>query len=490
LFNRIKNKAIENRLEFRHLTVLLLILVSFQIILVFTQKSSLHDFLERTQKWYKKDIAERIANLTTTSLEMIVENKGAKKNISTEEKNSIIQSFNIILTQQMLEQNVEKVCLFLERDQRSYLVENGASIYNLLFNNSLKKSVDSVKYSDAITIYESIKDSIRVNEHIYTSFTDEKSFDIFVPFTPNGEYNGCLYMKNRINIANLAGKFLSSYDQIAIIYTSLILLGLLGMYYISSFTLKERDIVQENLYKEKEVHLKDRINHEKESSFTKRIYKTHHKAEKIMGFIKDDLRELNTENIDEIKFRVTKYANFISRVIYDMKWYDPPVQTIRGPIFKTNINELITFIVENIFYRVSTSLPGVKIITELDERIPTIHINEFVIWEILEPLIQNCIDHGNKDNLNILVKTQYDETLEQSKIIITDDGKGILKELLEPNEFGIKKIFEENISTKGVEPHSSGYGCFIAYHLSTKRCKWEIDAENNDSGGAKFKITI
>lgn len=69
-----------------------------------------------------------------------------------------------------------------------------------------------------------------------------------------------------------------------------------------------------------------------------------------MGFIKEDLRKLSSENINEIKYRVSKYSNFISRVIYDMKWYDPPIQTIRNAMFKTNLNEVIKFIVNNIFY--------------------------------------------------------------------------------------------------------------------------------------------
>ena len=36
--------------------------------------------------------------------------------------------------------------------------------------------------------------------------------------------------------------------------------------------------------------LTKQITYEKELIFTKRIYHTHHKAEKIMGFIKEDLR--------------------------------------------------------------------------------------------------------------------------------------------------------------------------------------------------------
>lgn len=490
MLDKFRNKASENRLEFRHITVLLVVLVGFQILLVFTQKSSLHDFIKRTQRWYKRDTAERIANLTTTSLEMLVENKDFEKSIHENEKIAMIQSFNIILSQQTLEQNVEQVCLLLEKNDQTYFIGDGTDLYDFLFSKkSLESRVDSA-YFQASEIYMKFRDSLRINEQIYTTLQDEKSFNILVPFTPHGEYVGALYMKNTLDLSNLAGKFLSSYDEIAIIYTSLILLGLLTMYYVSSFTLRERDFAQEKLFEEKERYLKDQIVHQKESLFTKRIYHTHHKAEKIMGFIKDDLRELNTDNIEEIKFRATKYANFISRVIYDMKWYDPPIQTIRGPMFRTNINELLKFIVTQIFERVSSKLEGIDFKLELDENVPIVNINEFVAWEIFEPLIQNAIDHGNKNELLIKIKTSYNPDEKYSYVEIIDNGKGFASNLLVPDENGVKEIFKEHITTKKIEPHSSGYGCYIAYEMAIKRCRWEVDAVNNPDGGAKFIIKI
>ena len=36
---------------------------------------------------------------------------------------------------------------------------------------------------------------------------------------------------------------------------------------------------------------------------------------------------------------------------------------------------------------------------------------------------------------------------------------------------------------------NSGYGCYIAYEIS-KRCGWDIDAENLNKGGCRFTITI
>jgi light-regulated signal transduction histidine kinase (bacteriophytochrome) len=252
---------------------------------------------------------------------------------------------------------------------------------------------------------------------------------------------------------------------------------------------KERDEAQTLLLDEHEHNIKQEIEHDKEAMFTKRIYHTHHKAEKVMGFIKDDLRMLSPENIDEIKNRVSRYSNFISRVIYDMKWYDPPVQTIRNSVFRTDLNDVISFIIENIFNRTARKSGSFEIKMDLDPKVPPVAINEFVVWEVIEPLIQNSIDHSDDAGLIINVITKYNEEARTSTLVISDNGPGILPELLEEDENGVKKLFLENVSTK-TEPQSSGYGCYIAYEISKQRCGWNIDAENLIDRGCKFTIEI
>jgi K+-sensing histidine kinase KdpD len=172
-----------------------------------------------------------------------------------------------------------------------------------------------------------------------------------------------------------------------------------------------------------------------------------------------------------------------------MKWFDPPLQTIRNQMFQTNLNEVIKFIVENIFLRITSKSNAYEIKLETDPNLPLVPINEFVVWEIIEPLIQNSIDHGGEKNIVIICKTKYDKQKNQSQIIIEDNGKGITPYLLDVNEDGIKNLFLENITSKETGMQSSGYGCYIAYEIS-KRCGWDIDAENIDEGGCRFTITI
>ena len=90
------NNLKKYRLELRHITVLAFILIAFQVILTLVQRSSFHELLFESQQWYQRNSAERLANINSTSLELLIENLGNLKKISLEEKQRIIQSFNII----------------------------------------------------------------------------------------------------------------------------------------------------------------------------------------------------------------------------------------------------------------------------------------------------------------------------------------------------------------------------------------------------------
>jgi signal transduction histidine kinase len=173
-----------------------------------------------------------------------------------------------------------------------------------------------------------------------------------------------------------------------------------------------------------------------------------------------------------------------------MKWYDHEINTIINPMFHTSINQIIRFIVKNIFLRISSKNEMFDFDLDLDETVPFVNVNEFVVWEIFEPLIQNSIDHGNKKSIIIKIITKYDRVNNITHVTICDNGVGIKKELLGKDEKGIKKIFLENESTKKIEGSNSGYGCFIAYQMAVERCGWQLDVENLEEAGCKFTIKI
>lgn len=488
MINKIVNSIKKYRFEFRHLTLLFILLIIFQIILSIVQKSSLHSFIEETREWYQKDSAEKIANLTAISLEFLFENIDLNTIENNGKKQHLVQSFNVILSQQLMQKNVEEVCIILAKPDIPVLIDEGRELYNYLTKSNEFSIVSDYEHSKILELYKTIADEIEKEEKIITQLIDENTYHIFVPFVPNGEYEGVLYMRKSQDFTDITNEIRSSYNEVVIIYSSLIILGLLAMYYISTYTVKERDEVQKLLFQESQQHLEEKIKHQKESLFTKRIYHTHHKAEKIMGFIKEDLRQMSKDNIEETRRRVTKYSNFISRVIYDMKWYDPPLQTIRNAVFHTDMNGVICFLIDNIFLRISSATNVYKFTLELDQHLPKININEFVVWEILEPLIQNSVDHSGNNNVEIKIKTIYKQ--EYSQVIISDNGHGIKEEMLKKNDEGIAVIFSENVSSSNQKNNNRGYGCYIAYQMAVKRCGWKMDVLNLPEGGSSFIITI
>jgi hypothetical protein len=482
-------KLKEYHFQFKHLTVIFIVLFAFQLIVSFINKSSIRSFFDTTQSWYQKDSAERLANLTTTTFELLLETINQKKDIDREGQARIVKAFDIIFSQEVLQHNIEEMCVIIKKGNHIYAIDDGKELFRLLYLNSTAGISLTSKHEEALTLYKEVQHFLIGEEQIKSILTSKRTFNTFVPIVLRGEYIGAVYMKNTPDFSFISSQLISNYDETSLLYLSLISLGLLSMYFVSSYTVKERDETQRLFLIEHEDNLKKQINYQKELIFTKRIYHTHHKAEKIMGFIKGDLSILSPENINMIKYRVTKYANFISRIIYDMKWYEPPVQTIRNPIFRTDLNEVIRFVVDHIFLRSSKKSGSFTIHFNEGENLPILSINEFVIWEIIEPLVQNSIDHAGVNDLVINIKTEFSEAEKLIRIYLIDNGKGIVPKLLLPDERGIKQIFAENVSTKDTAMQNVGYGCYIAHEMS-KKCGWELDVFNIEEGGCKFIISI
>jgi signal transduction histidine kinase len=486
---RLPGKFHEARFEWRHILIIFLVLVIFQVFVTHLQQNTLSGLLSDTMDWYKQNSAEQIGNLSTTSLELLLESEPLDEyeDQATREKN-LIHALNSILKQPLMKRNVEEMCVILPYNDKFIAMDLGQSIYSYFYNHKISDTISNPIYREAVARYSGIHNSM-INSELITSFEEAQNiFHVYIPLVPHGEYGGAVYLKIHPDFSFISQQILSSFNKTAIFFSSLILLGLLAMLYISTYTLRERDMARELLFFEREQHLREQIAQKKEHLFTKRIYHTHHKAEKVMGFINEDLDIADEKNVKEIKYRVSKYANFISRVIYDMKWYNPPLQTIRNQIFTTNLNEVLRFIVNNIFLRIAYEVKTIKFNFDLDRNLPCISVNEFVVWEIIEPIIQNAIDHSCKDIIVISISTHYYPEKKSSTLIIEDNGVGVRPDLLDMNEYGVKRIFLENISTKEEDKHC-GYGCYLAYEIS-KRCGWEIDAQNKEEGGCKFILKI
>jgi signal transduction histidine kinase len=483
-----RKKLSRYRFEIRHIIVLFAVLIAFQIILALFQKSMLSSFLQGTQSWFQKYYAERIAIVTSSSLELLFQNQQRLRTESNGLDNSVVYSMNVFLKQQLVQRSIEDISLILLRDHQVYVVRSGQALY-AYFNNTLPP-IGADTTGPAMRYFRTMQNQLREHEKIISSLTNEKTFDVLVPFVPDGEYVGAMYMRITPDFSFLAGEVQSNFGEVSIIFSALIVVGLIAIFIVSSQAVSERDEMQARLFAEHAEYLENRIRLEKESLFTKRIYHTHHKAEKIMGFIKEDVRKMDAHNLDELKNRVVTYSNFISRIIYDMKWYDQDANTIVNPIFRTNINAVIDFVVHHLFLRTSTKNEMFDFQLSLDPALPLVHVNEFIVWEILEPLIQNSIDHGGKSRLTVAIRTSYDQTTGVITVTIADNGVGIKEEMLQPGPRGVKRIFLDHKTTKTESGTHSGYGCYIAYQMAVGKCGWGLDAMNLPEGGCQFTMTI
>ncbi len=129
------NKFSKYRFEIKHITIFFTVLILLQIVMVFVQKSSLNDFLKETQDWYKQYSAERLALITSTSMELLFENLFLNKSMSQMEDTKIINSFNVIFKQQLIQKAVNDICLILIRDKKIYVIDSGQKIESYLNGN-------------------------------------------------------------------------------------------------------------------------------------------------------------------------------------------------------------------------------------------------------------------------------------------------------------------------------------------------------------------
>jgi signal transduction histidine kinase len=488
---RVRTKLSQYRFEIRHIIVLFAVLVAFQVVLAFLQKSFLGDFLQGAQSWFQKYYAERIAIVTSSSLELLFQNQPRTGDGTAGGDNRMVTSFNVFLKQQLIQRSIEDISLILLKDRRIYLINSGQTL-QAYFEGALRPHDGDTATAAAqgIHFFLSVQDELRQHEKIISRVSNEHTFDVAVPFVPEGEYIGALYMRITPNFTFLTDEVRANFDRVSLAFSALIVVGLIAMFLVSSHAVRERNDMQRQFFEEHQEYLAGRIRLEKESLFTKRIYHTHHKAEKIMGFIKDDVRKMNAENLGQIRKRVITYSNFISRIIYDMKWYDQEINTIVNPMFRTNINAVLEFIVQHVFLRLSSKNEMFEFVMDLDPALPPVNVNEFTVWEIVEPLIQNAIDHSGKHFVTINIHTGYDAAGHRSTVSIADNGEGIAEELLVPAAKGVKRVFLESETTKKALGLHSGYGCYIAHQLAVGKCGWELDAENMKDGGCIFTLTI
>ncbi len=480
------HKLRDYHFEVYHFIILTIIIIISQVLLSYLNMSSTKALLNKTMENYKLETAERQSDFITSSIELFLQ----KFTEYPYNQNDIAQStgsIDYLIYQQLLQKNVEDFCLLFSSGNKIRMLDSGKDILNYVVKGKLPKNLPSKKRPKVKEYFSKAMDSIFKNEEIKTFVEDGKTFHVFVPFSIKGEVIGAVYQKITPDVDRMKSVISTSFNYTGAWVSVIILFSLLIVFILTNYVINERDIAKSELYKQKEKQLTQLIETRKEASFARRIYHAHHKVEKVIGFAKEDLLKMPKNIYPEISLRLNKYMNFIGRVIYGMKTKNPPVKVIRNSMFNTDVNALLEFIVNNIFRRVYKESDQFDFDLQLDENCPLIHINEYVAWEIFEPIINNAMDHNKTQKITITIVTKYDSESKKIKVKIMDDGEGIKPEFLKEDGSGVQEIFKENISTKDYSDNS-GYGCYIAYE-NCRRCGWSIHAENNDSG-AMFTITI
>ena len=284
----LKSKLSQHRFEINHILVFFIVVILFQVVLVFFQGSLVTNFLNDAQRWFQKYHAERIAIVTSASLENLFENQQRFRTEGKMDEAQTIYSVNVFFKQLVLQRNIEEIALILLKDDHMDLVSNGQDMNDFFKGILPAYGVRPHQTPNAgVTYFSSVKEEMLRSERILSDVVDQKTFNVLVPFVPYGEYVGALYIRIAPDFTLLTDEVQSNFDRVSFAFSALVVLGLVVMYVVSSNAVRERNEARERLFEEHQANLEKQIRLEKESIFTKRIYHTHHKAEKIMGFIKN-----------------------------------------------------------------------------------------------------------------------------------------------------------------------------------------------------------
>ena len=180
------------------------------------------------------------------------------------------------------------------------------------------------------------------------------------------------------------------------------------------------------------------------------------------------------ENFIKISERVDK----VDKIIKNMKLMSKSPEKV--DLEEVNINALLDEIVS--YYREKTLNSGINFILDYETNISKILYSEVQLHQILVNLIENSINasnHSKKENKYIKIETHDKDNY--ITLTVSDNAIGIPKENLE-------KIFDPFFSTHQ-KKDGMGMGLYVVSNI-LKSFNSLIEVENNEKGGATFKIAL
>jgi two-component system NtrC family sensor kinase len=193
----------------------------------------------------------------------------------------------------------------------------------------------------------------------------------------------------------------------------------------------------------------------------------------------DDSRD--AEDLDLV-IRETKRCAAIIRRLLDFSREKKPEKTF------SNLNELIAEIMQ--LTEQSAQVNDIQIITDIDEQLPEIWMDENLIKQVIMNMLVNA-QHAIKGEGSITIKTRFraagdcpesiTEPENMAEITITDSGCGI------PSE-DLQRIFDPFFTTKGVGK-GTGLGLSVS-HGTIKAHGGAIEVESIVGKGTEFRIYL
>jgi hypothetical protein len=181
----LKSKLSQHRFEINHILVFFIVVILFQVVLVFFQGSLVTNFLNDAQRWFQKYHAERIAIVTSASLENLFENQQRFRTEGKMDEAQTIYSVNVFFKQLVLQRNIEEIALILLKDDHMYLVSNGQDMNDFFKGILPAYGVRPHQTPNAgVTYFSSVKEEMLRSERILSDVVDQKTFNVLVPFVP------------------------------------------------------------------------------------------------------------------------------------------------------------------------------------------------------------------------------------------------------------------------------------------------------------------
>lgn len=191
----------------------------------------------------------------------------------------------------------------------------------------------------------------------------------------------------------------------------------------------------------------------------------------LINWVKDDndkiIDESSKESLDLVLFNVEKMDNLIKGIL-DFSTIDKVEKILSWIELNEVVNEILKGILIPSHFKI-----------KVDENLPKIFTNNFMIKQVFQNLIQNAIKYNDKENGYLEIK--YIEETENHLFMIKDNGVGIKKEYHEKIFQSFTKLHENS--------QSSGLGLSIVKRIvETMQGKIWVESEINK--GTTFFFTI